>query len=80
MFDEPSGLPPAREFDHAIPLIPGAQPVNLRPYRYNPAQKDEIEKQVAEMLKQGVIQPSSSPLFVSCLIGAEEGPYLVILH
>lgn len=61
IFDEPKGLPPSRIFDHAIPLLPGAKPVNLRPYHYNLAQKDEIEKQVTEMLPQGVIQPSSSP-------------------
>lgn len=64
VFDEPVGLPPPRLFDHAIPLIPGAQPVNRRPYRYNPAQKDEIEKQVKAMLAQGVIQSSVS-LFAS---------------
>lgn len=61
MFDEPTGLPPSRVFDHSIPLLPGAQLVNLRPYRYNPAQKDEIERQVVDMLRQGVIQSSSSP-------------------
>jgi hypothetical protein len=33
----------------------------LRPYRYTPQQKDEIEKQVAEMLKNGIIQQSTSP-------------------
>lgn len=54
------GLPPQRKFDHAIPLMPGAQPVNIRPYKYRPAQKDEIECQVAEMLKQGTIRPSVS--------------------
>lgn len=61
IFDEPQGLPPSRVFDHSIPLLPGAKPVNLHPYRYNPAQKDEIEKQVREMLQQGVIQPSANP-------------------
>lgn len=61
LFDEPKGLPPQREFDHIIELIPGAQPVNVRPYRYNPAQKDEIEVQVNEMLRQGIIQHSQSP-------------------
>lgn len=48
-------------FDHSIPLLPGASPVNLRPYHYNPAQKTEIEKQVSDMLQQGVIQCSASP-------------------
>lgn len=61
VFEEPSGLPPSRMFDHAILLLPGAMLVNVRPYRYTPAQKDEIEMQVKEMLTKGIIQPSSSP-------------------
>lgn len=61
VFDEPRGLPPQREFNHIIELLPGAKPVNIRPYRYNPEQKDEIEAIVADMLAQGIIQPSKSP-------------------
>lgn len=45
------GLPPSRSCDHEIPLIEGATPVNIRAYRYAPAQKNEIERQVLEMLK-----------------------------
>lgn len=33
LFGEPKGLPPKRAFDHAIPLLPGAQPVSA--YWYN---------------------------------------------
>ncbi|WVZ90409.1 hypothetical protein U9M48_036715 [Paspalum notatum var. saurae] len=60
VFETPTALPPSRACDHIIPLIPGARPVNIRPYRYTPAMKDEIEKQVKEMLSSGVIQPSKS--------------------
>lgn len=67
VFAPPSGYPPARQFDHAIPLIPGASPVQVRPYRYPPAVKDEIERQVIEMLKSGIIQPSNS-LFSSSVL------------
>jgi hypothetical protein len=58
LFSEPVGLPPNRQCDHAIPLIDGAQPCNVKPYRYPPLLKDEIEKQVKDMLEQGVIQKS----------------------
>ncbi|WVZ88557.1 hypothetical protein U9M48_035065 [Paspalum notatum var. saurae] len=61
LFTIPTALPPERAFDHSIPLIQGASPVNIRPYRYAPALKDEIERQVAEMLAAGTIQKSSSP-------------------
>lgn len=44
VFAVPSGLPPSRHCDHAVPLLPGASPVNIRPYRYPPVIKDEIER------------------------------------
>lgn len=68
LFSEPQGLPPKRPYDHYIPLISGAKPVNLRPYRYKPDLKNEIEKQVAEMLKTGVIQHSQSPFSSPALL------------
>lgn len=61
LFDTPIELPPSRPFDHHIPLVPGAIPVNSRPYRYSPHHKTEIEKQVIELLKAGLITPSVSP-------------------
>ena len=49
-----------RSQDHSIPLVPGAPPANVRPYRYPHFQKDQIERIVKEMLASGIIQPSSS--------------------
>jgi hypothetical protein len=60
-FATPTKLPPHRSFDHNIELMQGVQPVNLKPYRYSPQQKDEIEQQVKEMMAQGIIKPSQSP-------------------
>lgn len=61
LFHPPTGLPPKRSSVHSIPLISGAQPFRIRPYRYNAAQKDEIEKQVQQLLDNGWIQESHSP-------------------
>ena len=60
MFETPKGLPPIRDHDHAIHLIPGSVPPNMRPYRYPYVQKRKIERMIAEMLKAGIIQPSQS--------------------
>ena len=67
MFKDTQTFPPHRPFDHAIHLVPGAVPVNCRPYRYFPLQKDETERQVYEMLKASLITPSISP-FASLVI------------
>lgn len=60
IFDSPTGLPPRRAQDHKIPLIPGARPVSIRPYRIAPHMKDELEKQIKELLDLGMIRCSNS--------------------
>ena len=60
LFEEPKELPPTRTADHRIEIVPGAAPANVRPYRYPHVQKEVISKMVAEMLEQGIIQPSHS--------------------
>ncbi|XP_044474694.1 uncharacterized protein LOC123202715 [Mangifera indica] len=61
LFEEPSGLPPRQTRDHAIRLVEGAIPPNIRPYRYPHHQKNEVERQIQDMLKAGIICPSISP-------------------
>eukprot|EP00253_Pinus_taeda_P008230 PITA_08230 len=60
VFETPKGLPPMCDHDHAIHLIPGSVPPNIRPYRYPYAQKSEIERMVAKMPEAGIIQLSQS--------------------
>ncbi|XP_056698524.1 uncharacterized protein [Spinacia oleracea] len=77
VFEEPTELPPLRGvFDHAIPLLPDANPVNIRPYRYPLQQRDVIEQLVQEMLDRGIIQNSASP-FASpvVLVGKKDGTW-----
>jgi hypothetical protein len=58
--DIPKGLPPTRDHDHAIHLIPGSVPPNIRPYRDPYGQKSEIERMIEELLEAGIIRPSQS--------------------
>ncbi|XP_059315524.1 uncharacterized protein LOC132066177 [Lycium ferocissimum] len=77
LFNEPSQLPPSRGvFDHHIPIKENGAPVNSRPYRYSPIQKDVIEKMTQEMLSQGIIQYSSSPYASPVvLVGKKDGSW-----
>ena len=68
VFAAPKGLPPHRQYDHVVTLVDGVRPANTRPYRYSPVQKDEIEKQVREMLDSGVITHSVSPYAAPVLL------------
>jgi len=43
-------MPPTRELEHRIRLKPGSGAVAVRPYRYAHLQKDELEKQCADLL------------------------------
>lgn len=52
VFATPSGLPPNRCQDHAIPLLEGTNPVKVKPYRYPHSQKAQIEQMVHDMLFQ----------------------------
>jgi hypothetical protein len=59
--DELSGLPPVREVDFAIELMPGVQPISIAPYKMAPAELAELKKQLRELLDKGFIRPSVSP-------------------
>nr|XP_017239592.1 PREDICTED: uncharacterized protein LOC108212378 [Daucus carota subsp. sativus] len=59
--EELPGLPPDREIEFSIELIPGAEPVSKAPYRMAPVEMKELAKQLQELLDKGVIRPSVSP-------------------
>ena len=52
--------PPSRPEDHRIQLLAGSIPPTIRSYRYPFHQKIEIELLVRDLLKQGIICPSTS--------------------
>ncbi|GJY82354.1 putative reverse transcriptase domain-containing protein [Tanacetum coccineum] len=59
--DDLLGLPPSRQVEFQIDLIPGAAPVARAPYRLAPSEMKELSEQLRELLEKGFICPSLSP-------------------
>ncbi|GJX49602.1 putative reverse transcriptase domain-containing protein [Tanacetum coccineum] len=55
------GLPPTRQVEFQIDLVPGAAPVARVPYRLAPFEMKELSEQLQELSDKGFIRPSSSP-------------------
>jgi hypothetical protein len=64
----PAGLPPIRGIEHQIDLIPGASLPNRAPYRTNPEETKEIQRQVQELLDKGYVRESLSPCAVPVIL------------
>ncbi|GJW36819.1 putative reverse transcriptase domain-containing protein [Tanacetum coccineum] len=56
-----SGLPPQRQVEFRIFLIPGATPVAKSPNRLAPSEMQELSEQLQELQDKGFIRPSHSP-------------------
>ncbi|GKC44094.1 putative reverse transcriptase domain-containing protein [Tanacetum coccineum] len=59
--DDLSGLPPQRQVEIHIDLIPGATPVAKSPYRLTPSEMQELSEKLQELQDKGFIRPSYSP-------------------
>ncbi|GJV52212.1 putative reverse transcriptase domain-containing protein [Tanacetum coccineum] len=55
------GLPPTRQVEFQIDLVPGAAPIARAPYRLAPSEMKELSEQLKELSDKGFIRPSSSP-------------------
>ncbi|GJV45892.1 putative reverse transcriptase domain-containing protein [Tanacetum coccineum] len=55
------GLPPIRQVEFQINLVPGAAPVVRAPYRLTQTELQELSTQLQELSNKGFIRPSSSP-------------------
>nr|GEZ19964.1 putative reverse transcriptase domain-containing protein [Tanacetum cinerariifolium] len=56
-----TGIPPTRQVEFQINLVPGATPVAQAPYRLAPSEMKELSDQLKELADKGFIRPSSSP-------------------
>ena len=64
----PPGLPPLRGIEHRIDLIPGAPLPNKAPYRVNPDETKEIQRQVKHLIDHGHVRESLSLCAVSVIL------------
>ncbi|KAC9449874.1 hypothetical protein E3N88_45822 [Mikania micrantha] len=55
------GLPPVRQIEFRIDLVPGAAPIAKAPYRLAPSEMQELSNQLQDLLDKGFIRPSFSP-------------------
>jgi hypothetical protein len=59
--EELPGMPPNRDIEFIIELVPGTAPIAQRAYCMNPQELEELKRQLADMLSKGLIRPSASP-------------------
>jgi len=58
---EVPGLPPRREVELSIDLVPRVGPVSIAPYCMAPAELVELKKQIKALLEKQFIRPSVLP-------------------
>jgi hypothetical protein len=59
--DLPTSLPPHRDVEFKIDLLPGHPPPAKSPYRMSPVELDEVKRTVDDLEAHGFIRPSVSP-------------------
>jgi len=61
-------VPPEREVQFSIDLVPGTKPVSMAPYRMSASELAELKKQLEDLLDKKFVRPSVSPWGVPVLL------------
>ena len=59
--EELPGLPPVREVEFGIEIVPGTTPISIAPYRMALTELKELKVQLQELIDRGFIRLSVSP-------------------
>ena len=62
--EEFPGLPPQREIEFAIDVIPSATPTFITPYRMAPLELKELKLQLQELLQSPSVSPWGAPVLI----------------
>jgi ribonuclease HI len=72
--EELPGMPPDRDVEFVIDLLPGTAPISQRPYRMSSDQLQELKAHIKELMGKGFIRASSSPWgALVILVGKKDG-------
>ena len=73
--EELLGMPPDRDVEFSIELLPRTTPISKTPYIMDVKDLGELKKQKEELLEKGFIRPSSSPWEAPVLfVDKKDGP------
>jgi hypothetical protein len=65
--EELPGMPPDREVEFVMDLLPGTDPISKRPYKMSVEELKELKKQLTELQEARYIRSDSSPCGASVL-------------
>ncbi|XP_073269471.1 uncharacterized protein [Primulina huaijiensis] len=78
--DDVPGLPPDREVEFVIDIVPSTPPISKAPYQMAPTEMKELKSQLQELLDKGFIRPSSSPWGAPVLFVKKKDGSLRLCH